>query len=255
MAGRRRAARRRWPRPHSSGYRGTIAGGADFIAPVFAAVILAAVDQKARGRAQRIVGLAERRHPAVTVIIHPDIEPDLRHPLGVSHRAGPRSPHLLRRAPAAIDDLQRIDQFGFPIGAAARFVPGQRRQRGKYRPHMVLLHQRIADRRIRRPTAPAACRARRRNPARSGANSASFFRSASLPSMMRQSETRRLMYCQISSLNSGWLCICLNTDMSGSMRPITRVQVASEMPFASARRENGRAIARSRAALRTPRRG
>ena len=40
---------------------------------------------------------------------------------------------------------------------------------------------------------------------------------------MRQSETRRLMYCQISSLNSGCLRICLNTDMSGSMRPITRV--------------------------------
>jgi hypothetical protein len=43
------------------------------------------------------------------------------------------------------------------------------------------------------------------------------------------------MYCQICSLNSGWFRICLNTDMSGSMRPMTRVQVASEMPFASAR--------------------
>ena len=117
---------------------------AHFITPMFAAMIFAAIDQKARAGTQRIVGLAERRHPAVPVVIHADIEPDFRHPLGMPHRAGPRSPHLLRRAPAAIDDLQRVDQFGFPIGAAARFVPGERRQRGKYRPHMVLLHQRIA---------------------------------------------------------------------------------------------------------------
>ena len=107
-------------------------------------MIFAAIDQKARAGAERIVGLAERRHPAVAVVIHADIEPDFRHPLGMAHRAGPRAAHLLRRAPAAIDDLQRIDQFGFPIGAAARLVPGERRERGKYRPHMVLLHQRIA---------------------------------------------------------------------------------------------------------------
>jgi len=73
---------------------------------------------------------------------------------------------------------------------------------------MVLLHQRIA---IGGFDAPQ--RQQR----------ASFFFSASLPAMMRQSETRRLMYCQICSLNSGWFRICLNTDMSGSMRPITRV--------------------------------
>ena len=53
--------------------------------------------------------------------------------------------------------------------------------------------------------------------------------------MMRQSETRRLTYCQICSLNSGWFRICLNTLMSGSIRPIARVQVASEMPLPSAR--------------------
>ena len=67
------------------------------------------------------------------------------------------------------------------------------------------------------------------------ANSASFFRSASLPAVIRQSETRRLMYCQVFSWNSGWLRICLNTLMSGSVRPMQRLQVASEMPFASAR--------------------
>ena len=111
---------------------------------MFAAVIFAAIDQIARAGAQRIVGLAERRHAAVAVIVHADIEPDFRHPLGVAHRAGPGAAHFLRRAPAAIDDLQRVDQFGFPIGAAARLVPGQRGERGKYRAHMVLLHQRIA---------------------------------------------------------------------------------------------------------------
>ena len=121
------------------------AGRADLIAPMFAAVIFAAIDQIARGGAERIVGLAERRDPAVAVIVDADIEPDFRHPLGVTHRAGPGAPHLLRRAPAAIDDPQRVDQFGFPIGAAARLVPGQCGERGKHRPHVVLLHQRIAE--------------------------------------------------------------------------------------------------------------
>ena len=60
------------------------------------------------------------------------------------HRARPRAAHLLRRAPAAIDDLQGIDQFGFPIGLAPWRVPGERRERGKYRLHMVLLHLGIA---------------------------------------------------------------------------------------------------------------
>ena len=120
------------------------AGRAHLIAPMFAAVIFAAIDQIARAGAERVVGLSERRHPAVLVVVHADIEPDFRHPLGMAHRAGPGAAHFLRRAPAAIDDLQRVDQLGFPIGAAARLVPGQRRERGKYRPHVVLLHQRIA---------------------------------------------------------------------------------------------------------------
>src|SRR5258706_6154449 len=111
---------------------------------MFAAAILAAIDQKARAGTEPLVGLAERRSPAIPVVIHPYIEPDFRHPLGMSHRAGPRSPHLLRRAPAVIDDPQRVNQLSLPIGAATRFVPGERRQRWKYRPHMVLLHQRIA---------------------------------------------------------------------------------------------------------------
>ena len=143
------------------------AGAADLIAPMLAAVILAAVEQIARAGAERVVGLAERRDAAVLVVVHADIEPDFRHPLRVAHRAGPGAAHFLRRAPAAVDDFQRVDQLGFPIGAAARFVPGQRCQRRKDRAHMVLLHQADRHRLIQRPTAPAACRARRQNPARS----------------------------------------------------------------------------------------
>ena len=111
---------------------------------MFAAAIFAAIEQIARAGAQRVVGFAEWRDFPVAVVVGADIEPDFRHPLGMAHRAGPGAAHLLRRAPAAIDDLQRVDQLGFPIGAAARLVPGQCGERGKYRPHMVLLHQRIA---------------------------------------------------------------------------------------------------------------
>ena len=114
------------------------------ITPVLAAVIVAAVDEIARGGAERIVGLAEGRDPSIVVVIDADIEPDLGHPLGVSHRSRPRSSHFLRRTPATLDYAQRIDKFALPIGAAARLVPGERGQRRKYRAHMVLLHQRIA---------------------------------------------------------------------------------------------------------------
>ena len=45
----------------------------------------------------------------------------------------------------------------------------------------------------------------------------------SLPVWMRQSETRRLMYCQSCWLNSGWLRISVKTVLSGFRFPITRV--------------------------------
>src|SRR5215213_11308012 len=98
---------------------------------MLAAVILATVEQIARAGAERVVGLAEWRDAAVLVVVHADIEPDFRHPLRMAHRAGPGSPHFLRRAPAAIDDLQRIDQLGFPIAPAARLVPGECCERRK----------------------------------------------------------------------------------------------------------------------------
>ena len=55
------------------------------------------------------------------------------------------------------------------------------------------------------------------------ASSAPCSFSFSLPVWMRQSETRRLRYCQIFSLNSGWLRIAANTEVSGLRLPITRV--------------------------------
>src|SRR5215831_8581436 len=67
--------------------------------------------------------------------------------------------------------------------------------------------------------------------AKSGAYSFAF----SLPVVMRQSETRRLRYCQSCSLNSGWKRLSSKTVVSGLILPITRVYVASDMPRARAR--------------------
>src|SRR5262249_46176139 len=67
--------------------------------------------------------------------------------------------------------------------------------------------------------------------AKSGAYSFAF----SLPVVMRQSETRRLRYCQSCSLNSGWERMSSKTVVSGLILPITRVYVASDMPRARAR--------------------
>src|SRR3954469_6998111 len=100
---------------------------------MLAAVITAAVDEIFGGRAQRVVGLAEWRHLAVAVIVDADIEPDFRHPLRMPHRAGPGALHLLRCAPALVDNAERIDQLGLPIGLATWLVPGERSQRGKHR--------------------------------------------------------------------------------------------------------------------------
>src|SRR5262249_31833128 len=66
---------------------------------------------------------------------------------------------------------------------------------------------------------------------KSGAYSSAF----SLPVVMRQSETRRLRYCQSCSLNSGWERMSSKTVVSGLILAITRVYVASDMPRARAR--------------------
>src|SRR5215470_1721729 len=63
----------------------------DFVTPMLATAVLAALNEIARGRGERIVGTAERRDPAVAVVVDADVEPHFRHPLGVSHGAGPRA--------------------------------------------------------------------------------------------------------------------------------------------------------------------
>ena len=55
------------------------------------------------------------------------------------------------------------------------------------------------------------------------ANSGAYSFAFSLPVTMRQSETRRLRYCQSFSLNSGWLLICSKTVVSGFKPCMTRV--------------------------------
>ena len=112
---------------------------------MLACAIFAALDEILRGAGERVVRLAEWRHPAIAIVVEPDIEPYLRHPLGMAHGAGPRAAHFLGRAPPAVDDHQRVEQFLFPIGAAARLAPGERGERRDHGPHMVLLHIRIAE--------------------------------------------------------------------------------------------------------------
>src|SRR6476619_1324187 len=50
------------------------AGRADLITPMFSPTIFASSDQKARAGTERVIGFAERRHAAVAIVIHPDIE-------------------------------------------------------------------------------------------------------------------------------------------------------------------------------------
>src|SRR5262249_62028879 len=101
----------------------------DLVAPVLPGAIFPALDQILRSAREPVVGFAERADATIAVVVHPDIEPHLRHPLGVAHGAGPGAAHLFRRAPAAFDDDERIEQLLLPVGAAARLAPRQRRQR------------------------------------------------------------------------------------------------------------------------------
>src|SRR3984893_12945851 len=112
---------------------------------MLAGAVLAALDEILRGTRERVVGLAERRDAAVLVVIDADIEPYLRHPLGVAHGARPGAAHLLGGAPAAVDDHQGVEKLLLPIGAAARLPPGQRRERRDHRAHVILLDIRIAE--------------------------------------------------------------------------------------------------------------
>ena len=93
------------------GKRGPIEGVAadprrhvHFMAPVLAAPVFPALDEIAGGRSERVVRRAERRNLAVAIVVDTDMQPDLRHPLGVAHGAGPGADHLLWRAPTALHD-------------------------------------------------------------------------------------------------------------------------------------------------------
>src|SRR4051794_34263065 len=113
------------------------------VTPMLAPAILAAFQKKACGRTERVVGAPEGTDLAVAVVVHADIEPDFRHPLGMAHGSRPGAAHLLRSAPAPLDDHECIEQFLFPIFLAPRFTPGKRSQGRKNEPHMVLLDIRI----------------------------------------------------------------------------------------------------------------
>ena len=126
---------------------------AGLAAPGFAAAILAALEQIARGAGQRIVRLAEGIDAAVMVEIDAHVQPYLGHPLRVTHGAGPGADHLRRLRPAAIDDGQRVEQLGFPIGAPPRLAVGQRRERRDHRPHVFRIVDDVAERRLHAPEA------------------------------------------------------------------------------------------------------
>ena len=120
-------------------------------APGLAAPVVSALDQEARRAGKRIVRLAERRGAAVAVIVDAHVEPHLRHPLRVTHRACPRADHLLGFGPAAVDDGECVEQFGFPIFSPARLAPGEGGERGNDRPHVFRIDHDIAERRLHAP--------------------------------------------------------------------------------------------------------
>ena len=79
------------------------------------------------------------------------MQPDLRHPLGVAHRARPGADHVGWLRPAAIDDRERVEQFGFPIAPPARLAPGERGQSRDDRPHVFRIGHHVAERRLHPP--------------------------------------------------------------------------------------------------------
>jgi hypothetical protein len=69
----------------------------------------------------------------------------------MAHGAGPRADHFLRLAPAAVDDDEGIEQLRFPVTAAARLAPGQRRKRRDHRPHVFGIVDHLAVARLDPP--------------------------------------------------------------------------------------------------------
>src|SRR5262249_28683017 len=108
-----------------------------FVAPTFAAAILAALKNIAGSAGKCIVGGSEGRDSPVPIEVDAHVEPYLRHPLGVPHGAGPGTDHFAWNRPATLDDQERVEELLLPIGAPARFPPSQGRQRRQYRPHVL----------------------------------------------------------------------------------------------------------------------
>src|SRR6185437_9090877 len=127
------------------------AAGSDLAAPRFAAAIAAALDEIARGAGERVVGLAEGRGAPVVVVVDAHVQPHLRHPLGVAHRAGPGADHLGGLRPAPVDDGERIEQLGFPVGAPARLAESERGERRNDRPHVFRVDDHVAERGLHAP--------------------------------------------------------------------------------------------------------
>ena len=125
--------------------RGKPARKPHLVAPGFAAPVMAALREVARGAGDRVVRLAVRRDAAVTIVVDPHVQPHLRHPLGVAHGAGPGADHFLRARPAALDDHQRIGELLLPVGAPPRLAPGERRERGHDRPHVLEVDHDVAE--------------------------------------------------------------------------------------------------------------
>src|SRR5262249_53673152 len=77
------------------------------------------------------------RDAPIPVTVNAHVEPDLRHPLRVSHGAGPGADHVFFVRPTAFDDEESIEELSFPIGASARLAPSQCRQRRNDGTHVL----------------------------------------------------------------------------------------------------------------------
>ena len=83
---------------------------------------------------QRVRNGIDEIAPPVAVAVHRKAQIGRGHELGLAERAGPRPAQLLGRKVAALDDLQRRQQFAAEIIPPARRRAGQRRQRLRQAP-------------------------------------------------------------------------------------------------------------------------
>src|SRR5262249_33220595 len=138
-------------RDRSRAPRSGFGGQSHLVPPTLAPAVAAALDE-ILGRARKgVVWRPKRRDAPIAVAVHAHAEPDLWHPLRVSHGAGPGADHVLFVRPTAFDDEKRVEELSFPIGASARLAPGQRRQRRNYGTHVLAAGDHVAERRFHAP--------------------------------------------------------------------------------------------------------